>query len=151
MRKILLVALFILMIIPATADTIDLSGMTYDELSDLNAQVNAALWAHPDFEEVIVPAGVYKIGEHIPAGTWQLFPLDGSRCYINYGTSLNASGTEVDILSTVSSEIIYSETSSVYDVGDPTYWVITLTDGYYIEFSKSVIFRKPTAPAFKFN
>lgn len=151
MKKLLLIIFAVLMIIPAAAETIDLSSMTYEELVDLNTQLNTALWTHQDFEEVTVPAGVYKIGEHIPAGQWQIYPMQGSFCGIFYGTEINAAGTEVEFLDVISSAVIYSETSSVYDDGDPTYWIITLSDGYYIEFNKSVIFRKPIAPAFKFN
>lgn len=129
----------------------NLMTMSFSELIALQNEANYALWLSDEWQEVEVPAGVYKIGEHIPSGTWQIYPLEGSRFYVAYGTSLNEAGTEINFMDIVSSANIYSTTNSAYDAGDPTYWIITLSDGYYIKFNKTVIFRKPTTPKFHFN
>ncbi len=55
----------------AMAD-IDLSAMTIDELKALNQSVVSEIMTRKDFNQVKVPAGIYKVGEDIPAGTYTL-------------------------------------------------------------------------------
>lgn len=55
----------------AMAD-IDLSAMTIDELKALNQSVVSEIMTRKDFTQVRVPAGIYKVGEDIPAGTYTL-------------------------------------------------------------------------------
>ena len=50
----------------------DLSDFSYDELLQLRADVDAALWASDGWQEVTVPTGVYIVGEDIPAGKWSI-------------------------------------------------------------------------------
>lgn len=55
----------------AFAESVDLEGMTTDDLVALRDAVNAELSKRNFAEkEVIVPAGTYIIGEDIPAGTY---------------------------------------------------------------------------------
>ena len=75
MKKIfaLLLALFLL---PAfsLADIPDISGLSYDELVQLNNQINLAMWNSEEWQEVTVPPGTYQIGVDIPAGHWTIKP-----------------------------------------------------------------------------
>ena len=61
----------------AFADGIDLSGMTFEELLDLQARVNDALWAADGWKHVKVPSGYYEIGVDIPAGRYTVTCANG--------------------------------------------------------------------------
>lgn len=151
MKKLLLVLLAVLMLTPAIADTIDLSGMSYIELKALQNQVIAALWAHDDLGSVEVPAGVYRIGDEIPAGRWEIHANpEAWLLRVRYGNKLNSTGTGV--ASSGSDSVSLTGTDSVfYSEGDQTYWLLTLREGYYLEVEETVYFRRPSAPAFRFN
>lgn len=74
MKKIfaLLLALFLL---PAfsLADIPDISGLSYDELVQLNNQINLAMWNSEEWQEVTVPPGTYQIG--VPTETHPNFRI----------------------------------------------------------------------------
>lgn len=152
MRKILLVVLALLLFVtPALADTIDLSGMSYAELKALQARVNNALWNHPNFECVEVPAGLYKIGTDIPSGRWEIHANPNAWLLtVRYGNKLNSTGTSIAYSGSDSKSLTGTD-CVFYEEGDASYWTLTLQTGYYIEFEETVIFRKPSAPAFHFN
>ena len=70
-----LFAFFLLLTIltsSAAADPIDLSGMSFDELVQLRDRLNIAIWNSQEWQEVTVPAGVWIIGQDIPAGHWSI-------------------------------------------------------------------------------
>ena len=54
----------------ALAEGIDLSGMSFDELLELQRQVTQALWASDEWVSASVPTGLYEVGVDIPAGHW---------------------------------------------------------------------------------
>lgn len=73
MKKLLIVLTVLALLCPVViAENIDLSGMSFEELIDLRAAVDAAIWASDGWQEVDVPGGVYVIGEDIPAGRWSV-------------------------------------------------------------------------------
>lgn len=76
---------------PAVAESIDLSGLSFDELVSLRDRINLALWESSDWQEATVPQGVWEIGKDIPAGHWTIRPVDGYGTSISYGDVLNES------------------------------------------------------------
>lgn len=79
------------------ADTIDLSGMTYEELVSLKNRINLAIWNSQEWQEVTVPQGVWKIGRDIPAGHWTIRMIENTRtswCGLTYCTELDETGLE---------------------------------------------------------
>jgi len=72
MKKLLACVLALILIGCAALAEIDLSSLSYEELVALRQQVDATLWASEEWQEVEVPAGVYIIGEDIPAGRYVL-------------------------------------------------------------------------------
>ena len=98
MKKLLslLVLAALLLSVPASAE-FDLSGMSFDELIALREQVNLALWATEEWQEVTVPAGAYTIGKEIPAGYWTIRPVDGKTASVSWGSRFDATGAEVDL------------------------------------------------------
>ena len=70
-KKFLSVILTLCLLLPVIAlAEIDLSAMSVDELIALNKAVVMELMSRKDFKEVAVPAGTYKVGEDIPAGSY---------------------------------------------------------------------------------
>lgn len=96
MKKILALVLVLLSLAGTVyADTVDLSGMTYEELVALKAQINLAIWNSKEWQEVKVPQGVWKVGEDIPAGHWTIKMREDSNsfmCAITYCDTLDNSG-----------------------------------------------------------
>ena len=87
----------------ASAETIDLSGLSYDELIALKQKLNLAIAQSDEWKQVTVPIGNYIVGEDIPAGVYTVahaqsntlmyarvyvYDIDGS--YIGY-YSINSS------------------------------------------------------------
>lgn len=92
----LLLALLLSTFAFAAAETIDLSGMTYEELVALKDQINLAIWNSQEWQEVTVPQGVWKVGEDIPAGTWTVRCAEGgARCEISWGAILDEDGESI--------------------------------------------------------
>lgn len=56
----------------ASADPVDLSGLSFDELVALRDQINLAIWNSQEWQEVTVPAGIWQVGKDIPAGHWSI-------------------------------------------------------------------------------
>lgn len=152
MKKLLALILVAMMVaFHASAENVNLDGMSVEQLQSLQDRIQKALWNHPDIEEVTVPAGLYQIGKDIPAGKWQIFALPSAKAKIDYGSKLNSSKTSVSWVSSGDSKTVYGTRYWAYDEGDLTSWTLTLTTTYYIEFDSTVIFRKPIAPAFTFK
>ena len=90
--KKLITLLLILAMMPviALADLPDISGLSFDELVQLKDQINLAIWNSQEWQEVRVPAGVWIVGEDIPAGHWSITPTDGSIVFVSYSSDVNA-------------------------------------------------------------
>lgn len=118
----------------AIAATVDLSGMSYDELLALKDQINLAMWASEDWQEVTAPQGTYKVGEDIPAGHWTIRPGEGLYTYVKWGDALDESGKDLGFDGKLFvSEIITSEKNSHFEKGkDKTECDFDVKDGQYI-------------------
>ncbi len=68
----LLLVLMNLFIFTAFAEEINLSGYSYEQLIELQKQVNKEIMSRPEWKEVTVPVGTWKVGEDIPAGTYSV-------------------------------------------------------------------------------
>lgn len=126
----------------ALAD-IDLSSMSFDELIALQQQVNKAIWASDEWQEVEVPAGLYRVGVDIPAGNWKV-SMKRTWARIKLGSEINETGNEVS----------YS-TKDYYSVQineDVPSQVIHFTEGMYVEiYNASLIFSSATGAQFNFK
>lgn len=91
-RLIILFLSLILLAASAAADPVDLSGMSFDELVALRDQLNLAMWNSQEWQEVTIPAGVWKVGEDIPAGHWTIRPLPGDYVSVAYCDKLDQFG-----------------------------------------------------------
>jgi len=86
MKKLLALILILALALPAIslADLPDISGLTYDELIELKAQITLAMWNSQEWQEVEVPAGVWEIGKDIPEGYWTISIRPGRYTQIFY-------------------------------------------------------------------
>ena len=93
-KRIIALVLALILIAPAALADVDLSGMTFEELLELQRQVTAAIWASDGWQEVTVPTGVYEVGVDIPAGYWTIRPIDGDTAIVKWGDVLNEIRTD---------------------------------------------------------
>ena len=78
MKKAFLILIMLVFAVSALADSgVDLSGLSFDRLLELQAEVEAALWASDEWVRAEVPPGMYRIGTDIPAGRYDLWLADG--------------------------------------------------------------------------
>lgn len=119
MKRALLLLLALLFLAgTATATTIDLSGMSYQELVALKDQINIAMWKSQEWQEVTVPQGVWLVGVDIPAGHWTI-KAKVSSAYVKIGTALDATKQDIDIFKSdwFYSEAIYTPTNIFFEEG----------------------------------
>ena len=122
MMKLLLVVLLVaLTVLPvsALADPIDISGLSFDELVELQERINLALWDADEWQEVTVPPGIYEIGKDIPAGVWNIKAAEGLRSFLSWGKGIDPSLSRIadyvadDRVTSISSENFDPNTSLV--------------------------------------
>lgn len=145
----LFLSLFLLLSItvPAfalSADDIDLSGLSYEELVRLRDRINLAMWESSEWEEVEVPVGVWQVGADIPAGHWTIAAADGVWCSIARSRALDSTGKDVEYGSDNNhfSEILTHPDNSTYDPKtDPVSVDLVLSDGeYFVVDNGNVVF-----------
>ena len=132
MKKVLCVLLVIALVGAAAYAAIDLSGMSFEELLDLKARVDKALWASDELQKVLVPSGDYVIGDDIPAGRWTIFVSGSDSSYVHIE---DEKGGYVD-----SYYLTNGERANV-----------TLKDGYVIELNGQIFFTPYTGAALGFR
>lgn len=145
MKKLLAVVLILeLLISMAFAEGVDISGLSYDELVTLRDRINMAIWQSDEWQEVMVPQGVWKVGEDIPAGHWTVkcapkwFATE-----ISWGESLSENGEEISWRGKYSVyNYVYNPDYEYYEEGmGVTEYSFEVVDGDYIVVSSgSAIF-----------
>lgn len=129
--------------------SVDLSGMSYDELVELKDQINLAIWNSEEWQEVEVPQGIWHVGEDIPAGKWTVKCAPYTSSYmmkeadISWGESLNDAGTGISWNGRHDDAIIYNPDHEDYKEGSITQCTIDVLEGDYIiisDYYNSVIF-----------
>lgn len=132
MKKLICIMIALLIPVAAFAE-VDLSGMSYDELVALKDQISLAIWESEEWQEVEVPAGVYTVGEDIPAGQWTIKAANGISVTIEWGDELDESGVALSWDGKIMEyEYLQSETSRYYEKGDKTEITWDIKDGQYI-------------------
>lgn len=87
MKKLLSLILALALLLPAAAlaDLPDISGLTDDELLELNHQIQLRLFSEQLVNGVEVPAGEYTVGSDLPAGVYRMevvTPSAGGYLYV---------------------------------------------------------------------
>ncbi|MCE5342080.1 MAG: hypothetical protein LLF96_00630 [Eubacteriales bacterium] len=137
MRRIVILIVALCIFLPYSANAVDLSGMTFDELVTLKEAVNTALWNADEWQEVTVPEGIYEVGVDIPACHWTVKAAEGQMIFFEWGSKLKDYGSR--IYKTLSSEDalyvangIYSKSHSGYKQGDLLQMDYDLQEGQYV-------------------
>lgn len=117
--------------IPRTDSGFDLSGLSYEDLLTLQAQVNLALneMSGNSPKEVKVPVGTYQVGIEIPAGKWTITATDGM-CEVYWGKCLDEYGVDVPYSDRIDKLDDWGTKSSVT-------W--NLTEGTYIVVNRNAV------------
>ena len=139
-RFFLLFLASMLLISCATADPVDLSGMSFDDLVTLRDQLNLAIWNSQEWQEVTVPAGVWTIGEDIPAGHWTVRPLPGDYVNVTYFDRLDEFGKSVGAGWLGWGGTLTDRGEGDMTYGEPTQVDLEMKEGMYFKCSHSVIF-----------
>ena len=135
MRKLLVVILVIVLKGPvAFAESVDLSGLSFDDLVALRDRINLAIWQSDEWQEVTVPQGVWRVGEDIPAGHWMIKAAEGVMSLIAYGDILSESNEVSGYSNVFINRAVNSETYRSYNVNeDMVQFDIDMKDGFFVE------------------
>lgn len=155
MKKLIVIALILALISAAAlAESIDLSGLSFQELAALRDRAQLEMMQRDEWQEVSVPQGVYQVGVHIPAGTWTIRCKEGMGTKIEWGDVLDASGQGIDFLSMrMDFQYVYNPEYRSYSAGDRTEYTFTVRDGDWIAIDDSPAVFTPggVTPSFTFK
>lgn len=140
MKKLAALVLILMMAAGHAFADLDLSGMSFDELLDLRNKVNQALMMSEEYQEVEVPAGVWKIGEEIPAGHWTVAVRPKDYTQIYYCRELDETGMFESFDAPHQSYMLFGAESSFKDEG-PDQVDIEMKAGWYFITTVPVIFK----------
>ena len=118
-------------------------GLSFDEMMAAQKQLNSALWASDEWESVVMPCGVYAIGQDIPAGRWTIRASEGP-AEVKVGNHLDETGNEL-----VEPYVMHftDDKSLNYDVG--VVW--NLQEGSYLVVNQNpVTFTQTPASPFEY-
>lgn len=145
MKKLIALVLLLALLIPAAiAEGFDLSGLSFAELAALRDKIQLEMMEREEWQEVIVPGGIWEVGVDIPAGSWLVRCADEwresyaqSRCDISWGHGrpdkedlgmwFDAGKGDVKI---------YNPNSKEYN-GGTTEYIVTVVAGDFIYISPS--------------
>ena len=130
----------VLLISCAAADPVDLSVMSFDELVQLRDQLNLAIWNSQEWQEVTVPAGVWIVGQDIPAGHWTVRPLPGDYVNVTYFDRLDKYGKSVGLGWRGWGGTLTARGEGDITFGEPTQVDLEMEEGMFFKCNHSVIF-----------
>lgn len=146
MKKLFSLLLVLLLIPCAALASVDLTGLSFEELVALKDQINLAIWQSEEWQAVEVPKGVYTVGEDIPAGKWTITASDETKAHIYWGDRLDASGVNLSYEGSIwEAELLYSPTYRSYEKGDPTEVTWELKEGHYFIVQEGIAVFSPYA------
>lgn len=125
----------------ASADPVDLSGLSFDELVALRDQINLAIWNSQEWQEVTVPAGIWIVGQDIPAGHWSIrVAAEKDYFYISCFDKLNEIEKRPDSGARLVQEEIATPGYSAFGEKTPESADLILEDGWFFKCNGDVIF-----------
>lgn len=140
-RLFALLLLLALLISSAAADPLDLSGMSFEELVDLRDQLNLAIWNSQEWQEVTVPAGVWIVGQDIPAGHWSIRVAgDCDVILVSYFDKLDDAGLSVGPGSYLFHQTIATPGLSGFGEVNAEAVDIDMREGWFFKCDGAVIF-----------
>lgn len=133
MKKFISIFLCLVLCASMALAEVDLSGMSFDELVKLKAQINLAIWMSQEWQEVTVPQGMWEIGVDIPAGHWTLIANKSAYVMLGYGNQLDESGKDLSFRGSIYElDTIIGEDNWAYDENSKNQTDFVLKDGCYL-------------------
>lgn len=125
----------------AAADPVDLSGMSFDDLVALRDQLNLAIWNSQEWQEVTVPAGLWIVGQDIPAGHWSIHVAGSCDIIlVSYFDKLDDAGLSVGPGSYLFSQTIATPGLSGFGEVNAETVDIDMQEGWFFKNAGAVIF-----------
>jgi len=137
MKKIIsiVIAAVLILAVPVCASAeIDLSGLSWQELIDLRAAIMREQMSRDEWQEVVVPKGVYIVGEDIPAGKWTIRPAEGLTD-VSFGEKLRENGLDIAWSGVWGSESASGDDSFTLDLKDGFYVVVSFGKAIFAPFT----------------
>lgn len=72
MKKLIAVCMLLALLVTSAAAETDLSSMSYQDLVQLQKKVVFEIMGRPEWKQVTVPAGTWRVGDDIPAGYYSI-------------------------------------------------------------------------------
>lgn len=121
------VILFFSLSVGALSEDLDLSALSYEQLTALENRIIQEMVSRPEYKEVIVPLGTYKVGEDIPAGKWTLSGLKDDAGIVYWGKGLDEYGVEIPFNMKIADFAHFGEEDSIsWELVEGTYIVVTI-------------------------
>ena len=135
MKKIITIIMIIICMTSfAAAESIDLSGLSFDQLIALKDRINMAIWKCQEWQEVVVPQGLYVVGEDIPEGTWTILAAVDHFTVVSFGDKLEANGIDIAYSDRYGSGQVWSgKERNFHEGSDLTSFTFTAKRGDYIQ------------------
>lgn len=131
-RCISLLVILAMLAVPAlaAAPEIDLTAMTYEELTAHRSAVEMEIMSRPEFKEAVVPGGMFYVGVDIPAGRYEIRP----KAKGIYMYSFNVKKSEKDTFGTS------YWLGTAYDTDRQ---VVTLKEGQILDLTNGAVIISP--------
>lgn len=130
---ILAAALIGCLALSVAAEGIDLSALSWDELIALKAEINKELTTRDEWQEVVVPQGVWVVGEDIPEGKWTVRCATKNLVQISWGDVLREDGHSISFHSSVHGlEGIHNPDDKWTQDGDLLEYTFEAKAGFYV-------------------
>lgn len=129
--KKLLAFILILVCVSATALADNYSTMSYNVLINIQRQIVIEIMSRPEWKEVEVPAGQWRVGEDIPEGTYSIKPSGRSVLVQIWGKTPGDYKTNGGMI-----------LNEIIDKGE-VYGKIELKKGWILELTDPVIIAPP--------
>ncbi len=130
MKKLISICLALLIVLSVSfvfAESIDLSSLSFDELAALETRIIKEMISKPEYKEVTVPLGVYKVGVDIPAGKWTISGL-GNAGIVFWGKGTDEYGVEIPYNMQIADFTYWDENDSIdWDLVEGTYIAVTIS------------------------
>ena len=149
MKKLFaLILALVLLCSSAVAESDDpFAGLSFDEILALYKYVGQYLMQMPEFKQVTVPEGIYKIGVDIPSGDYEIYSLPDSQTSVYYFDKINTFGSTAADDAMTQWEVI----SDIDGLGCKSYH-FHFVDGNYVRISSApAVFSTYTGPKFSFD
>ena len=139
MKKLVCLLVILAVISAAALAEVDLSGMSFSELAALRDKCQMEMMKRDEWQQVTIPAGIWKVGEDIPAGHW-VFTYDPSvKTMMEIGFSYGDVLSGQKSIDTLKSSDFYGHT---FTKSNPSFDLV-LEDGFYIRISHGPVIVTP--------